>query len=83
MAESLATQASRGHRTLCLPFEVETHRRVVRRPRRVRRVVGACFRDAPELFPAGLDRGYELKDDRTSAKRGLAIRRILLRDGVA
>jgi hypothetical protein len=29
MAESLATQASRGHRTLCLPFEEESYRRVV------------------------------------------------------
>lgn len=28
MAESLATRASRGHRTLCLPFEEESYRRV-------------------------------------------------------
>jgi hypothetical protein len=83
MAESLATQASRGHRTLCLPFEEESNRRVVGDPAEFRRAVDACFRTAPELFPAGFDRGYALKDDRTSAKRGLPIRRILLRDGVA
>ncbi len=83
MAESLATQASRGHRTLCLPFEEESYRRVVGDPAEFRRVVDACFRDAPELFPAGFGRGYQLKDDRMSAKRGLPIRRILLRDGVA
>jgi hypothetical protein len=83
MAESLATQASRGHRTLCLPFEEESYRRVVDDPDEFRRVVDACFRNAPELFPAGFDRGYVLKDDRTSAKQSLPIRRILLRDGVA
>ncbi|SIN92130.1 hypothetical protein SAMN05444166_1620 [Singulisphaera sp. GP187] len=83
MAESLATQASRGHRTLCLPFEEESYRRVVGDPAEFRRVVDACFRDAPELFPAGFAHGYELKDHRISAKRGLPIRRILLRDGVA
>ena len=69
MAESkLATRASRGHRTLCLPFEEASYRRVVGDPAEFRRAVDACFRDAPELFPAGFDRGYELKDDRTSAK---------------
>ena len=46
MAESLATQASRGHRTLCLPFEEESYRRVVADPAEFRRVVDACFRDA-------------------------------------
>jgi hypothetical protein len=36
-----------------------------------------------ELFPPGFARGYELKDDRTSAKQGTPIRRIRLRDGAA
>ena len=57
MAESLATRASRGHRTLCLPFEEESYRRVVDDPDEFRRGVDACFRNAPELFPAGFDRG--------------------------
>jgi len=83
MAESLATQASRGHRSLCLPFAEESYRRVVGDPAEFRRALDACCHEAPELFPAGFDRGYELKGDRTSAKRGLPIRRILLRDGVA
>jgi len=83
MAESLAARAPRGHRTLCLPFEEESHRRVVADPAEFRRVVDAWFREAPELFPAGFRRGYQLKDDRTSAKRGLPIRRVILRDGVA
>jgi hypothetical protein len=52
-------------------------------PAEFRRVVDACSRDAPELFPDDFGRGYELKDDRTSAKQGLPIRRVLLRDGVA
>lgn len=83
MAESLAAQAPRGHRTLCLPFEEESYPRVVAAPVEFRRIIDACFRDAPELFPAGFGRGYQLKDNRVSAKRGLPIRRVVLRDGVA
>ena len=32
MAESLATRASRGHRTLCLPIAEESYRRIVDDP---------------------------------------------------
>lgn len=83
MAESLATKASRGHRTLCLPFEEESYPLVVADPVEFRRVLDTCFRHSPELFPADFDRGYQLKDHRVSAKRGVPIRRILLRDGIA
>jgi hypothetical protein len=37
----------------------------------------------PELFPANFGAGYRLKDDRTSAKQEVLIRRIILRDGTA
>ena len=37
----------------------------------------------PELFPANFAEGYQLKDDRISAKQEVPIRRILLRDGTA
>jgi hypothetical protein len=83
MAISLATQASRGHRTLCLPIEEESYRRIVADPGEFRRTIDACFRQSPELFPADFARGYQLKDDRISAKRGLLIRRIVTRDGIA
>jgi hypothetical protein len=83
MAEGGATRAPRGYRTICLPIAEETYARIVHDPAEFRRAIDDCFRRAPELFPAGCARGYELKDDRMSAKRRLPIRRILLRDGTA
>src|SRR4051812_6527522 len=83
MAESLATRSSRGHRTLCLPIAEDAYRRIVAVPGEFRRTIDDCFRHWPELFPAGFDRGYQLKDRRMSAKRGLPIRRIVTTDGVA
>jgi hypothetical protein len=83
MAISLATQASRGHRTLCLPIEEESYRRIVADPGEFRQAIDECFRQSPELFPANFAQGYQLKDDRISAKRGLPIRRIVTRDGIA
>jgi hypothetical protein len=35
-----------------------------------------CFRDAPELFSEAFAAGHTLKDQRTSAKLGLRLRRI-------
>ena len=83
MTESLATQASRGHRTLCLPIAEEAYRRIVAVPAEFRRQLDDCFRRMPELFPARFADGYQLKDERSSAKRKIPIRRIITRDGVA
>jgi hypothetical protein len=83
MAESLATRASRGHRTLCLPIGEETYGRVVAVPAEFRREVDDCFRRMPELFPADFAAGYQLKDARTSAKPKVPIRRIITRDGAS
>jgi hypothetical protein len=83
MAELRATRAARGHRTLCLPIAEETYRRIVGLPTEFRRAIDGCFRERPELFPAGLARGYHLKDGRMSAKQQLRMRRLVLRDGTA
>lgn len=83
MTELLATQASRGHRTLCLPIAEESYRQIVGSPAEFRRALDDCFRQNPELFPADFDRGYRLKDQRMSIKRHLPIRRIVTRGGVA
>ena len=83
MAQSLATRSPRGHRTLCLPISEETYSRIVNDPGAFRRTVDDCFRQTPESFPPNFARGYELKDDRTSAKQEILIRRILLKDGAA
>jgi hypothetical protein len=83
MAELLATRASRGHRTLCLPFAEESYSRIIDDPIEFRRAIDERFQSMPELFPAGFAQGYRLKDDRVSAKRNVPIRRLILRDGTA
>jgi hypothetical protein len=83
MAELLATRASRGHRTLCLPFAEESYFRVIDDPIEFRRAIDERFQSMPELFPAGFAEGYRLKDDRVSVKRKVPIRRLILKDGTA
>ncbi|HMB06114.1 MAG TPA: hypothetical protein VKP69_20575 [Isosphaeraceae bacterium] len=83
MAEGSATRSSRGHRTICLPVSEDAYSQAVRDPAKFRRWLDDCFRTTPELFPPNFARGYELKDDRTSVKQDLPIRRILLKDNTA
>ena len=83
MAEGLATRSSRGHRTICLPIAEEAYLQAVKDPVAFRRWVDESFREALELFPANFVLGYELKDVRTSVKRGLPIRRVLTKDKAA
>ena len=83
MAKGSATQASRGHRTICLPVSEDAYTQAINDPTRFRQLLDESFRKMPELFPANFARGYLLKDDRMSVKQGLLIRRILLRDGTA
>lgn len=83
MASGNATRLSRGHRTICLPISVAAYPQVVNDPQLFRRTLDECFRQMPELFPKNFAKGYQLKDDRRSAKQDLPIRRIVLNDGVA
>src|ERR1700733_234448 len=83
MAELLATRASRGHRTLCLPIAEESYKQIVSSPAAFRRTLDGCFRRDPELFPTNFADGYQLKDGRISAQQRLPIRRIVTRDGTA
>ena len=83
MAAEVATRLSRGHRTICLPISEEAYSRIIDDPVAFRRALDECFQGMPELFPANFAHGYRLKDDRTSAKQGVLIRRIVTRDGTA
>ena len=83
MAEGIATRSSRGHRTICVPIEEEDYLRIIHDPKVFRRTLDDCFRQTPELFPVNFALGYELKDDRMSAKQQIPIRRILLKDDSA
>ena len=70
MAEGIARRSSRGHRTICLPIKEEDYSRVIHDPKAFRHTLDDddCFRQTPELFPVNFALGYELKDDRMSAK---------------
>ena len=83
MAEIAATRASRGQRTLCLPIAEDAYARIINNSQEFRRTLDETFRRAPELFPNDFALGYQLKDDRVSAKQRIRIRRIILRDGTA
>ena len=83
MAEGIATRSSRGHRTICLSIEEEDYLRIIHDPKVFRCTLDDCFRQTPELFPVNFALGYELKDDRMSAKQQIPIRRILLKDDSA
>lgn len=82
MAERGATQASRGHRTICLPIPEPTYRRIIDDPRVFRRTIDDWLRRRPELFPRNFQ-GYQLMGHRVSAKRGVTIRRVRLKNGTA
>jgi hypothetical protein len=53
IVELLAARASRGHRTLCLPFAEEAHRQIIDDPARSRRAIDDRPLAMPELFSAG------------------------------
>src|SRR3954452_3017632 len=73
MAEGLATRSSRGHRTICLPIAEVAYLQVVNDPVALRRWIDDCFQKAPELFPANLAQGYQVKDCRRSVKQGICV----------
>ena len=83
MAEGITTLLSRGHRTICLPIKKEDYLRIIHDPKAFRCTIHDCFRQHPELFPVNFALGYELKDDRMSAKQQIPIRRVLLKDASA
>jgi hypothetical protein len=82
MADASATRSSRGHRTICVPIPEATYQQIIDDPRAFRRTLDDCFRRMPELFPRNFQ-GYQLMGHRVSAKQGVTIRRILLKDKTA
>jgi hypothetical protein len=62
-----------------LPISIDAYRDLVADPRRFRSWLDQTFRNHPELFPKAFAEGYRLKDDRSSAKTGLRLRRVRLK----
>ena len=65
--------------TICLPVGQDDYTRLIDHPRRFRSWLDHAFRAHPELFPKGFATGYRLKDQRTSRKTGLRLRRVRLK----
>src|SRR3954454_9603930 len=65
--------------TICLPIDQHDYRQLIDHPSRFRAWLDRAFHDHPELFPKDFTQGYRLKDDRTSTKTGLRLRRIRLK----
>lgn len=83
MAEGKAQKPLNSCRTICLPIAEETYSEIVEDPRKFREWLDAVFQQMPEVFPAGFEQGFSMKDRRASKKQNLTIRRIELRDGTA
>jgi hypothetical protein len=81
MADGSDPVLGRGHATICLPVEEEEYGATVENPKDFRQWLDGCFAEMPELFPEGFAEGYRMKDDRTSRKQGVRLRRIVLGDG--
>ena len=65
-----------GCSTICLPISKDDYLSLIDSPEQFRCWLDTAFRDCPELFPEAFAHGYSLKDDRTSAKLGLRLRRV-------
>src|SRR5437763_7152270 len=65
-----------GCSTICLPISKDDYLGLIDEPEAFRAWLDRAFRDSPELFPDAFADGYTLKDDRTSAKLGLRLRRV-------
>jgi hypothetical protein len=65
--------------TICLPADKDSYADVVADPARFRSWLDTAFRSCPELFPKDFAQGYRLKDDRTSTRSGVRLRRVRLK----
>ena len=81
MAEGPLAKAARMIRTICLPASEAEYAEIVSDFGRFREWVDHAARDLPEVFPELMRRGYTMKNLRTSAKLGVKVWRIELRDG--
>jgi hypothetical protein len=65
-----------------MPIPEETYQQIIDDPRAFRRTIDDWFRQMSELFPRNFP-GSQLMGHRVSAKQGVQIRRVLLKDQTA
>jgi hypothetical protein len=76
-------QPPRDAKQIVIPMARPQYDEIWHDPRRIRAVVDGWVRSAPELFPAGFDRGYRLHGFGRESRKlpGLKLREIVLEDG--
>lgn len=72
---------TRGIRTICVPVVEENYIQIVQDAAQFRVWLQETHSRHPELFPAGFELGFEMKDLRKSKKLSFSVRRIRLRNG--
>ena len=83
MACHSATKRSQnGKRTIILPITQEQYDKIIADPKSFRAEwLDPNYAEHPELFPAGFEKGYEMKGHYYSKRQQIVIRRIALRNG--
>ena len=72
-------EASRGDKTICLPFESEKYdKSCMRDAKMFRQTLTELYNRHPELFPVRFGEGFSIDDTRVSKRQQRAIRRIEL-----
>jgi hypothetical protein len=69
-------QKTRENKTISVPFVADSYETNVKNPSAFRKELDHNIKAYPELFPVGIELGYELKDSNFSEKLSISIRRI-------
>jgi hypothetical protein len=81
MARMPTRKPDRCNRTICLPIDEPLYGEVMSDVTLFRQWLAGQYELYPELFPDRFAGGFSMKDRRTSARLGIEIRRVTLRDG--
>ena len=76
MNKTTSGSTCRHNRAICVPFCSQDYNEIVHDPAKFRKSLDAGVEQFPELFPAEIGTGYEMKDNRESKKLSIPIRRI-------
>ena len=71
-----ATSTNRNKRIICLPFSQDNYEAIIQNPSDFRKYIDKQIELFPELFPADIANGYQMKDMYFSKKLSVRTRRI-------